>query len=334
MAIRKKVTILGSGAAGLTAAIYAARASLEPLVIQGLQTGGQLTITTDVENFPGFPNGILGPTLMEEMLKQAERFGTQFIYDNAESVDLSQRPFVIKTSGEEIHTDTLIVCTGASAKWLGLESEQKLMGHGVSACATCDAFFFKEKEVFVIGGGDTALEEAVFLTRFASVVNLVHRRDSFRASKIMADRAQNNPKIKFFLNTVVEDILDVSKGEVTAIRLKNLNTNKVEEYPADGVFIAIGHHPNSDLFKDQLKLNANGYIETDGVKTSVPGVFAAGDVQDETYKQAVTAAGTGCAAALEAQWYLERLEAGEGTQKKTELSDTGSQQRAAAAVHD
>lgn len=334
MAIRKKVTILGSGAAGLTAAIYAARASLEPLVIQGLQTGGQLTITTDVENFPGFPNGILGPTLMEEMLKQAERFGTQFIYDNAESVDLSQRPFVVKTSGEEIHTDTLIVTTGASAKWLGLESEQKLMGHGVSACATCDAFFFKEKEVFVIGGGDTALEEAVFLTRFASVVNLVHRRDSFRASKIMSDRAQKNPKIKFFLNTVVEDILDVSKGEVTAIRLKNLETNKVEEYAADGVFIAIGHHPNSDLFKGQLKLNENGYIETEGVKTSVPGVFAAGDVQDETYKQAVTAAGTGCAAALEAQWYLERLEAGEGTQKKTELSDTGSQQRATAAVHD
>ena len=332
MAIRKKVTILGSGAAGLTAAIYAARASLEPLVIQGLQTGGQLTITTDVENFPGFPNGILGPTLMEEMLKQAERFGTQFIYDNAESVDLSQRPFVIKTSGEEIHTDSLIVCTGASAKWLGLESEQKLMGHGVSACATCDAFFFKEKVVFVVGGGDTALEEAVFLTRFASVVNLVHRRDSFRASKIMADRAMNNPKIKFYLETVVEDILDVSKNEVTAIRLKNLKTGKVEELPADGVFIAIGHHPNSDLFKGQLKLNENGYIETDGVKTSVAGVFAAGDVQDETYKQAVTAAGTGCAAALEAQWYLERLESEQ--QKKSESNDSSSQMRATVAVHE
>ncbi|MBX9689831.1 MAG: thioredoxin-disulfide reductase [Candidatus Obscuribacterales bacterium] len=325
MAIRKKLTILGSGAAGLTAAIYAARANLEPLVIQGLQAGGQLTITTDVENFPGFPNGILGPSLMEEMHKQAERFGTEFIYDNAELVDLSKRPFVIKTSGEEIHTDTLIVCTGASAKWLGLESEQKLMGHGVSACATCDAFFFKEKVVFVIGGGDTALEEANFLTRFASVVNLVHRRDSFRASKIMADRALNNPKIKFYLDTVVEDILDVSKGEVTAIRLKNLKTGKQEELPADGVFIAIGHHPNSDLFKGQLQLNENGYIHTDGVKTSVPGVFAAGDVQDETYKQAITAAGSGCAAALEAQWYLERLEAGE--QKKTELTAT-------AAVHE
>jgi len=251
MVIHKKMTILGSGAAGLTAAIYASRADIEPLVIQGLQAGGQLTITTDVENFPGFPNGILGPTLMEEMHKQAERFGTQFIYDNAEFVDLSKRPFVIKTSGEEVHTDTLIVCTGASAKWLGLESEQKLMGHGVSACATCDAFFFKEKIVFVVGGGDTALEEAIFLTRFASKVNLVHRRDSFRASKIMADRAKNNSKITLYTDTVVEDILDISKGEVTAIKLKNLKTGKAEELPADGVFIAIGHHPNSDLFKGQ-----------------------------------------------------------------------------------
>ena len=332
MAIRKKLTILGSGAAGLTAAIYAARADLEPLVIQGLQAGGQLTITTDVENFPGFPNGILGPTLMEEMHKQAERFGTQFIYDNAELVDLSKRPFVIQTSGEEIHTDTLIVCTGASAKWLGLESEQKLMGHGVSACATCDAFFFKEKVVFVVGGGDTALEEANFLTRFASVVYLVHRRDSFRASKIMADRAKANPKIKFLLNSVVEDIYDISKGEVTAVKIKNIDTGASEVMPADGVFIAIGHHPNSDLFKGQLNLNENGYIVTDGVRTSVPGVFAAGDVQDETYKQAVTAAGTGCAAALEAQWYLERLEAQE--QKKNEPVEANSQIKAAAGVHE
>ncbi len=332
MPIRKKMTILGSGAAGLTAAIYAARASLEPLVIQGLQAGGQLTITTDVENFPGFPNGILGPTLMEEMHKQAERFGTEFIYDNAELVDLSKRPFVIKTSGEEIHTDTLIICTGASAKWLGLASEQKLMGHGVSACATCDAFFFKEKEVFVVGGGDTALEEAVFLTRFASVVNLVHRRDSFRASKIMADRALSNPKIKFHMDCVVEDILDVSKGEVTAITLNYLKSGETKTLPADGVFIAIGHHPNSDLFKGQLELNENGYIITDGVKTSIPGVFAAGDVQDETYKQAVTAAGTGCAAALEAQWYLEKLESSE---KKTDSAETGSQKPVPASVgHD
>ncbi|MBY0356894.1 MAG: thioredoxin-disulfide reductase [Candidatus Obscuribacterales bacterium] len=309
MAIRKRVTILGSGAAGLTAAIYASRAELEPLVIQGLQAGGQLTITTDVENFPGFPNGILGPTLMEEMHKQAERFGTQFIYDNADSVDLSKRPFVIKTSGEEIHTDTLIVTTGASAKWLGIDSEQKLMGHGVSACATCDGFFFKDKIVYVIGGGDTAMEEAVFLTRFASSVTLVHRRDSFRASKIMVDRVRNNPKIKLMVDTVVDEILDVSKNEVTGIKLRNLKTNEAQELPADGVFIAIGHHPSSDLFVGQLKLNPNGYIETDGVKTSVPGVFAAGDVQDEVYKQAITAAGTGCAAALEAQWYLERMEA-------------------------
>lgn len=323
------MTILGSGAAGLTAAIYASRADLEPLVIQGLQAGGQLTITTDVENFPGFPNGILGPTLMDEMHKQAERFGTQFIYDNAELVDLSKRPFVIKTSGEEIHTDTLIICTGASAKWLGLESEQKLMGHGVSACATCDAFFFKEKEVFVVGGGDTALEEANFLTRFASKVNLVHRRESFRASKIMADRAKNNPKIKFYLNSVVEEIHDISKGEVTGVTLKDLITGKSEELPADGVFIAIGHHPNSDLFKGQVDLNENGYILTDGVKTSVPGVFAAGDVQDETYKQAITAAGSGCAAALEAQWYLEKLEATEG-QKKNNVSELAPQKTAAA----
>jgi thioredoxin reductase (NADPH) len=319
MVIRKKLTILGSGAAGLTAAIYAARADIDPLVIQGMQAGGQLTITTEVENFPGFPNGILGPDLMDEMHKQAERFGTQFIYDNAESVDLSNRPFVVKTSAEEIHTDALIICTGATAKWLDLESEQALMGHGVSACATCDGFFFKEKTVFVVGGGDTAFEEALFLTRFASVVNLVHRRDAFRASKIMAGRARSHPKINFYLNSVVEDILDVSKGEVTAIRLKNLLTGEVEEFPADGVFIAIGHHPNTDLFKGQLKLNESGYIVTEGVRTSVPGVFAAGDVQDETYKQAITAAGTGCAAGLEAQWYLAKLEASGAlaTQEKT-----------------
>ena len=316
MAITKKVTILGSGSAGLTAAIYAARANLEPLVIQGLQAGGQLTITTDVENFPGFPDGILGPTLMEEMHKQAERFGTQFIYDNAESVDLSKRPFVIKTSGEEIHTETLLICTGANAKLLGMEAESKLMGHGVSACATCDGFFFRDKIVFVIGGGDTAMEEAMFLTRFASSVSLVHRRDSFRASKIMVDRALQNPKIKFILDTVIDEILDVSKGEVTGIRLKNLKTGKVETLPADGIFIAIGHQPNTTLFQGQLDLNENGYIITDGVKTKIPGVFAAGDVQDEVYKQAITAAGTGCAAALEAQWFLEKLEAAGEPEKK------------------
>jgi thioredoxin reductase (NADPH) len=332
--IRKKVTILGSGSAGLTAAIYAARASLEPLVIQGLQAGGQLTITTDVENFPGFPNGILGPTLMEEMHKQAERFGTQFIYDNAESVDLSKAPFVVKTSAEEVHTDTLIICTGAQARLLGLESESKLMGHGVSACATCDGFFFKDKKVFVVGGGDTAMEEAMFLTRFASSVTLMHRRDSFRASKIMVDRAKANPKVEFMTDTVIEEIHDMEKGEVTSITIKNLKSGKVETVSADGVFIAIGHRPNTDLFVGQIDLNPNGYIiTTDGVKTKIPGVFAAGDVQDEVYKQAVTAAGTGCAAALEAQWYLEKLEAEHGAsdEKKKEAV---SPERATAGVHE
>jgi thioredoxin reductase (NADPH) len=315
MPIRKKVTILGSGSAGLTAAIYAARANLDPLVIQGLQAGGQLTITTEVENFPGFPEGILGPTLMEEMHKQAERFGTQFIYDNAESVDLSKRPFVVRTSAEEIHTDTLLICTGANAKLLGLESETKLMGHGVSACATCDGFFFRDKRVFVVGGGDTAMEEAMFLTRFATKVTLIHRRDSFRASHIMVDRAKRNPKIDFMLDTVVEDIFDVSKKEVTGIRVRNIKTGHTEDLPADGIFIAIGHQPNSSLFVGQLDLTENGYIVTDGVKTKIPGVFAAGDVQDEVYKQAITAAGTGCAAALEAQWFLEKMEATESKKK-------------------
>jgi thioredoxin reductase (NADPH) len=317
MAIRKKVTILGSGSAGLTAAIYAARANLEPLVIQGLQAGGQLTITSDVENFPGFPNGILGPELMEEMHKQAERFGTQFIYDNAESVDLTKRPFTIRTSSEEIITDTLIIGTGASAKLLGLESESKLMGHGVSACATCDGFFFRDKTVFVVGGGDTALEEATFLTRFATSVTVIHRREGFRASAIMADRAKQNPKVKFILNSVIEEINDVEKGEVTSIKVRNVITNEVQELPADGVFIAIGHQPNTELFKGQIELTDTGYIVTDGVKTSVKGVFASGDVQDELYKQAITAAGTGCMAALEAQWLLENEEDKESAQKKT-----------------
>ncbi|CAN5419358.1 thioredoxin-disulfide reductase [soil metagenome] len=324
MPIRKKVTILGSGSAGLTAAIYAARANLEPLVIQGLQAGGQLTITSDVENFPGFPNGILGPELMEEMHKQAERFGTQFIYDNAESVDLSSRPFKIKTSSEEIITDVLIIGTGASAKLLGLESESKLMGHGVSACATCDGFFFRDKTVFVIGGGDTALEEATFLTRFASSVTVVHRRESFRASAIMADRARNNDKVHFILDSVVEDILDVKEGQVTAIRLRNIKTNEVQELPADGVFVAIGHKPNTELFQGQIELTETGYIKTNGVQTSIKGVFAAGDVQDELYRQAITAAGTGCMAALEAQWLLENEEAESESEKKTLASSKAS----------
>jgi thioredoxin reductase (NADPH) len=320
MAIRKKVTILGSGSAGLTAAIYAARANLEPLVIQGLQAGGQLTITSDVENFPGFPNGILGPELMEEMHKQAERFGTQFIYDNAEYIDLTKRPFTIRTSSEEIITDTLIIGTGASAKLLGLDSESKLMGHGVSACATCDGFFFRDKTVFVVGGGDTALEEATFLTRFATSVTVIHRRDGFRASAIMVDRAKQNDKVKFILNSVIDDINDVEKGEVTSIKVRNIITNEVQELPADGVFIAIGHQPNTELFKGQIELTDTGYVVTDGVKTSVKGVFAAGDVQDELYRQAVTAAGTGCMAALEAQWLLENEENEEQQEQKKTLA--------------
>lgn len=315
---RKKVTILGSGAAGLTAAVYAARANLEPLVVQGLQAGGQLTITTDVENYPGFPDGIQGPDLMTKMHAQAERFGTEFIYDNAESVDLSVRPFVIKTSEQEIHTDTLLICTGATAKLLGLESEGKLMGHGVSACATCDGFFFKDKRVFVVGGGDTAMEEAIFLTRFATKVSLIHRRQTFRASAVMIDRAKRNEKIDFILDSAVEEIGDVSRGEVTWIDIKNLKTGEITRHDADGVFIAIGHQPSTDLFKGQLDLDENGYIitEGDGVFTKIKGVFAAGDVMDSVYRQAVTAAGTGCRAALEAQWLLEREEAEESTNGK------------------
>lgn len=311
MAKTKKVTILGSGAAGLTAAIYAARANLEPLVIEGLQAGGQLTITTDVENFPGFPNGIMGPELMTEIHKQAERFGTEFIYDNAESVDLSKRPFVIKTSEQEIHTDILIICTGASAKLLGLDSESKLMGHGVSACATCDGFFFRDKKVFVVGGGDTAMEEAMFLTRFASSVTLIHRRDTFRASAIMTERAKRNEKVDFILDSVIEEIGDLESNEVKWIKVKNLKTGDVEKLEADGVFIAIGHQPNTELFTEQLELDESGYIVTEGegVKTKIKGVFAAGDVMDSVYRQAVTAAGTGCRAALEAQWLLENEEA-------------------------
>jgi thioredoxin reductase (NADPH) len=318
MPTRKKLTILGSGSAGLTAAIYAARANLDPLVIQGLQAGGQLTITTDVENFPGFPDGIQGPELMEEMHKQAERFGTQFIYDNAESVDLSKRPFLIRTSGEEILTDTLLICTGASAKLLGMESESKLMGHGVSACATCDGFFFRDRTVFVVGGGDTALEEAMFLTRFSTSVTIIHRRDSFRASAIMVDRAKRNNKISWMLDSALEEINDVSKGEVTSIKVRNLKTNEVTEHAADGVFIAIGHKPNTELFTGgPLELTNSGYIVTNGVKTNIKGVFAAGDVQDELYRQAITAAGSGCMAALEAQWLLENEEA-EQEKKKAE----------------
>lgn len=263
-------------------------------------------LTTAVENFPGFANGIMGPDLMDAMRKQAERFGTEFLQDLAEKVDLSARPFTIKLSNQEILTDTLIIATGAKAKQLGLQSEWRLTGRGVSYCATCDGFFFKDRTVYVIGGGDAAMEEALVLAGMAKTVTVIHRSDSFKASKIMLERAKSLAKVTFILNSVIEEILDMDKGEVTGIKLKNLQTGLVQELPADGVFIAIGHQPNTALFKGQLRLTEAGYLETDGVKTSVPGVFAAGDVMDERYKQAVFAAGNGCAAALEAQWFLAR----------------------------
>ncbi len=303
-----EVLILGSGPAGLTAAIYAARANLKPTLIEGAQAGGQLMITTDVENYPGFPNGIEGPPLISEMKKQAERFGTTFISGDATEVDLSARPFKIVVDGEqEISANALIIASGARAKLLGLESESRLMGRGVSACATCDGFFFRGKEVFVVGGGDTAIEEAVFLTRFANTVTLIHRRDKLRASKIMQDRALLNPKMKFLWETAVVDILEGESGKVGALLLKDLKKDHNFHVPADGIFIAIGHEPNTALFTGKLTLDERGYIITNPrtTQTNIAGVFAAGDVQDPTYRQAITAAGTGCMAAIDAERFLE-----------------------------
>ena len=302
-----KVIIIGSGPAGLTSAIYSARANLKPLVFEGIQPGGQLTITTDVENYPGFPDGIMGPELMDKFRQQAQTFRAETLFENVSRVDFSSKPFKVYVGEKEYLAESVIISTGASAKLLGLESEKKLMGFGVSACATCDGFFFKDKDILVVGGGDSAMEEATYLTKFASSVMIVHRRDQFRASKIMQDRAINNSKISVMWNSVITDMHGDPKKGLKSVDIKNLLSEETHKYDTDGVFMAIGHKPNSDIFKDQLDLNEAGYIitENDSTRTSIDGVFAAGDIQDFTYRQAVTAAGTGCMAAMEAERFLE-----------------------------
>ena len=302
----RKMVVMGSGPAGLTAALYAARANLEPLVVEGAEAGGQLTLTTDVENFPGFPKGILGPDLMTAMREQAARFGAELIRGNISSADLSNRPFHLEIEGRTILAQTVIIASGASAKLLGLEAEKKLIGHGLSTCATCDGFFFRDKRLLVVGGGDSAMEEGIFLTKFASQVTIVHRRDQLRASKVMQDRARANEKIDFLWNKTIEDISDPAQGKVLSAILKDTQSGKTTEVPCDGIFVAIGHTPNTAIFKGQLEMDETGYLITrNGTATNVEGVFAAGDVQDHVYRQAITAAGTGCMAAIDAERFLE-----------------------------
>jgi thioredoxin reductase (NADPH) len=301
----RNVIVIGSGPAGFTAALYAARANLEPLVLKGLEAGGQLMLTTDVENYPGFADGLLGPELMDQMEKQAARFGAEILPVHVTQVDLSDRPFVVKSGDQEWHTKTIIVATGATARWLGVPGEDALRGRGVSACATCDGFFFRDRELVVVGGGDTAMEEATFLTKFASAVTIVHRRDEFRASKVMVERALANPKIRVVWDSVLDEIL--GDDAVTGVTLRNVRTGETTPTSTDGVFVAIGHDPNTTLFRGQLDLDDDGYLLVDEPRTttSVPGVFAAGDVTDRTYRQAVTAAGQGCKAAMDAERFLE-----------------------------